>query len=202
MKAVTTLAALCPGAARKHGRVWVRAAMPHQSTVAARGRLVVTIHCSGDTVHGGPRPAVPILCKGAVMKFGFTNDKAEYDRVVAFRMAAIADGWTLAPTYEHEPAESHATMSSDGFKAHVKARIKQPGEKWKYETEVSLWGPDGLHIPTPEVYSMDTLVEALRVCPKCKAKDVDTVRYSFAGRCCNVCLPEMRRRHEYPGWAS
>ena len=147
-------------------------------------------------------PAVPILCKGAVMKFGFTNDKAEYDRVVAFRMAAIADGWTLAPIYEHEPAESHATMSRDGFKAHVKARIKQPGEKWKYETEVSLWGPDGLHIPTPEVYSMDTLVEALRVCPKCKAKDVDTVRYSFAGRCCNVCLPEMRRRHEYPGWAS
>ena len=135
--------------------------------------------------------------------YGFTNDKAEYDAVVAFRDAALADGWSIEPTYKNgEAAESYGTLFRDGFTMHAKARVKDVGEKWSYEAEIVLWGPDGLCIPTPRVYSMDTLIKSLRVCPKCKTEDVETVRYSFAGRCCKACLPEMQRKQEYPGWTS
>lgn len=43
---------------------------------------------------------------------------------------------------------------------------------------------------------------ALSTCPVC-GKSVpykEQFGYSFAGRCCEECLPEMKKKHEYPGW--
>lgn len=39
-------------------------------------------------------------------------------------------------------------------------------------------------------------------CPICKKKVglAKMNRYSFAGRCCPDCLPEMRKQYEQPGW--
>lgn len=43
---------------------------------------------------------------------------------------------------------------------------------------------------------------AMETCPVC-GKVVpykDQKRYSFAGRCCPECLPEMQKKYEQPGW--
>ena len=45
-------------------------------------------------------------------------------------------------------------------------------------------------------------IELANICPVCKTptpyKDQST--FSFAGRCCQKCLPEMKRKYEQPGW--
>ena len=40
------------------------------------------------------------------------------------------------------------------------------------------------------------------VCPKCKKiVGIENMhQYSFAGRCCEKCLPAMRQEYETPGW--
>lgn len=131
--------------------------------------------------------------------FGFTNDQAEYDAAVAFREAAKADGWTCVPTYgDSEPVERAARLMRDGWVISILAREKVG--KWKYEANVHAWGPDGMSIRTPRVYDFQVMQAELRTCKACGATDVPTHRYSFAGRCCEQCLPEMRRQHEGPGW--
>lgn len=42
----------------------------------------------------------------------------------------------------------------------------------------------------------------LDICPKCKRKVglANMKQFSFAGRCCEKCLPEMRKEYEQPGW--
>lgn len=132
--------------------------------------------------------------------YGFTNDKERYDAAVAYRTAAIADGWNCEPTYgEHEAVERAARLTREGFVIQIISREKNVG-KWNYEASVSIWGPDGLQIEPPERYDWNQIVANLKRCNHCH-KVVDTTqRYSFAGRCCDKCLPEMRRVHEYPGW--
>ena len=49
---------------------------------------------------------------------------------------------------------------------------------------------------------INTDKKAINMCPKCK-KEISfnkQVRYSFQGRCCPDCLPEMQKEYEYPGW--
>ena len=75
-------------------------------------------------------------------------------------------------------------------------------EQRKPEGSVSIWGPDSLAIAVPMPYSWDAIVAGARTCSACGKTDVDTQRFSFAGRCCAACLPEMRRQHERPGWTS
>lgn len=74
------------------------------------------------------------------------------------------------------------------------------GSKWKYEAEVNIWGPDKLAIRPPATYDFAAIQAAQTTCSHCKKTGVKTQRYSFAGRCCEACLPEMRRKHEGPGW--
>lgn len=38
----------------------------------------------------------------AMNEFGFTNDSREYERVCAWRDAAIADGWDHRPLYPNK----------------------------------------------------------------------------------------------------
>lgn len=143
-------------------------------------------------------------------EFGNTNSDDEYKAVIAWRNAALADGWTLAATYEGiEPSTSYGTISKEGgWTGHVCARVATEmqsrvpwyGNKWKYSARVTLWGPDGLDVPAREVYDWAAIVAGLRTCAACGKKDVPTQRYSFAGRCCADCRPTMAAQHEQPGW--
>lgn len=76
---------------------------------------------------------------------------------------------------------------------------------YNVETErisAGLWGPDQLVTEIPMPYSYEIMVSNLRKCKTCGREDIETTRYSFAGRCCHDCLPELRRVHEYPGWTN
>jgi len=137
------------------------------------------------------------------MDFGFTNDRADLERVIQFRDAAVADGWVMTPTYDFESVDRASHLHKDGFVISILSRDNSEAERnYKYEAQVSIWGPDGMAIKPPQTYDWPTIQAGLRTCNKCGATDVNTERYSFAGRCCAACLPEMRRQHERPGWTS
>jgi hypothetical protein len=132
-------------------------------------------------------------------EFGFTNKDEDYELVNNWFNAAVNDGWDAQPTYPgHETVDVAAKLTKERFVASI-LRRKRTG-KWKFEANVHLWGPDGLAITPPKEYNWEEIKKSLRVCHNCHKEDVDTVRYSFAGRCCKECLSEMQRIHEYPGW--
>ena len=120
---------------------------------------------------------------------------------LAWRDAAIADGWTCRPTYDCESVDTAFSLEHpEGWKASGTAR---PGDaRTLNSAEVSVWGPDGLAMPSGRTYDMAALRAGLRACAFCDATDVDTTRIGFAGRCCNVCLPEMAASIERSGWTS
>jgi hypothetical protein len=133
------------------------------------------------------------------LKFGLTNDENELIAANKFREDAISDGWTSRAGYTNEAMESYAHLEKDGFKMHVMARTNKES-KYKYSAQVSIWGTDGLCVHAPKVYDHDKIfIDGMKRCNNCG--DIgETFQYSFAGRCCNKCLPEMRKKHEYSGW--
>lgn len=120
----------------------------------------------------------------------------------AFREAAAADGWSLKPTYEHEPVETAFRCERDGFKLQGLARLADPEPHPTMPIgEISIWCPEGISIKTPIVYPGFAEIKALtRRCPECGADDVDTVRIAFANRACLKCAPTLRKKMETPGW--
>ena len=134
------------------------------------------------------------------MEFGFTNNKEEYDRVIKFRDDAVKDGWSIEPSYgTHESVERASTLKKNGYTMSVISREKIG--KWEYEADISIWADDGLSVAYPDIYNFDAIEKGKRHCNLCDADDVDTQRYSFAGRCCAKCRPEAAKKYEYPGWA-
>lgn len=140
------------------------------------------------------------------------DNKATYDRIIAYRNAMIADGWEMTPNYKGEPLESYAHGTKGEWVCHVEARdfeqmkvlypatYRNARPPLRYMCGVHIWAPDGCCVTPPETYSWGALVAGTRTCAACGKTDVETHRYSFAGRCCAACLPEMRRQHEFPGW--
>jgi len=136
-------------------------------------------------------------------QYGFSQDRADIEAVTAWREAAIADGWTSEPTYgDREPEQSAARLRHpEGFVAQTIAREFPPERsRYRYSASVNVWGPDGMSVIPPNTYDMAAIRGALRTCENCRATDVDTVRFSFAGRCCQKCRPAMAAKFEYPGW--
>lgn len=134
-------------------------------------------------------------------EWGFTNDVAVLKGAQTFRDDAVADGWDIEPTYpSHEPVDSACRLRRSGYVMLILTREKVG--KFGYEAKVNIWGPDGLAIKTPEYYDFAAIEQRTRSCSYCRADDVETVRVGFAGRCCNACLPEMRKRIETPGWTN
>jgi hypothetical protein len=120
-------------------------------------------------------------------------------KALAWREAAMADGWSSQPTYEHESELTAFRLVRDRFQVQGLAR---PETKDTVGSgEISCWGPDGLHVPVGETYDWPAILRAVETCQYCKAHPVKTERVGFAGRCCAACLPDMRRRIETPGWA-
>ncbi len=133
------------------------------------------------------------------------NNIDHLHQVQKFRDDAIKDGWSIKPTYDHyESVESASTLSKDGFVMSILTRThdlnKYPNVKNLYEVKISIWGPDDLAIEPPQEYDMEKIVEGMRFCKHCGKTDVDTFKYSFAGRCCKNCLPALREKYEQPGW--
>lgn len=129
------------------------------------------------------------------MNFGFTNDREIFDGAVKFREGAMSDGWKFK---DDQQDMSYARLIKDGFVMHVCAR-KDVG-KWQYQAMVSVWGPDGLAIHPDNEYDWDQIQSCVRTCLECGATNVETFRVGFAGRVCEKCLPEQRRKIETPGW--
>jgi hypothetical protein len=128
----------------------------------------------------------------------------DYERVVAYRNAAVADGWSIEPTYaSDESVDSAARLKRDGFVMQILTRRKeQPSGKINYEADVAVWGPDRLCIRPGQVYSMEHLTAELRSCHYCGKKDVPTQQVAFCSRCCAECAPKQRAIQEQPGWCS
>jgi hypothetical protein len=138
-------------------------------------------------------------------EWGFSNNAADLEAVRQWVADAVADGWEINPTYRTEPVESAATLDKNGFRAMVLMRDRGEGETdrgWRYEAKVSAWGPDGLAIRVSRKYDFALIKKALRRCAECGKEDMDTQRVGFAGRVCSDCLPEARKKHEYPGWTN
>jgi hypothetical protein len=132
----------------------------------------------------------------------------------AWRDAAVADGWSIRPTYDgHEDVSRAATLEKDGWTALIVTRVydeeyMKTAAPWlksmagKTDVSIAVWGPDTLAISVPMPYSFDSCIKMLRRCNDCKKEDVSTQRVSFAGRVCSTCLPAARKRDEYPGWTN
>jgi hypothetical protein len=114
------------------------------------------------------------------------------EAVKAFRDAAVADGWSIEPAYSGESTDSAAKLKRDGFIMQILTRDAG--------AEVHLWGPDGLAINPPAVYSFDEITKGLLQCGFCK-NFVDKIhRVGFAGRSCIHCLAAAQKELEFPGW--
>lgn len=131
--------------------------------------------------------------------FGLTNNVTALSGAIQYIEDAVDDGWNSEPTYTHEGISSAATLTREGFKIMVLARTLTES-RFRYQANVSIWGPDGLGIRPPELYNFEHIKEGLRVCNECGEADVDTFRYSFAGRACKDCLPAMKKNFEGRGW--
>ena len=132
--------------------------------------------------------------------WGFTNDRAYLEAVQAYRDAAIADGWTVEPTYAAEEIGRACRLKKSDFVMMVLTRENRPGGKFAYEVRAYLWGPDGLAIKPQAPHNWDQIKEGLRVCGWCGATGVHTERVGFANRVCAKCAPEARKKIEVPGW--
>lgn len=124
-------------------------------------------------------------------------------QAAAWRDAAIADGWSIEPTYgASEPVERAARLRREGFSAQILTRLPVEGDRNQQYTDgsVHLWGPDGLAVNPGRTYDWAKLNAGLTTCSACKATDVPTERVGFAGRVCAACLPAQRRAIETPGW--
>lgn len=134
--------------------------------------------------------------------WGFTHDPVHLTAVAQWRDAAVADGWSIEPTYgDSEPVERAARLTREGWVVQVLSRESTEAGK-KHCAEISVWTPDGLAVKTPAFYSMGDLIARTRWCSRCKAADVDTQRVGFAGRVCEACIESARKEVETPGWNS
>ncbi len=123
----------------------------------------------------------------------FKPDAQEMKRVQDFRDAAIKDDWLIEPTYPgYEDMSYASSLSKDGWNMMILTRPN--------EASIDIWAPDKMSITVPKEYNFEEIKRMVRHCENCGADDVDTQRYSFAGRCCANCRPEMAKKHEYPGW--
>lgn len=127
-------------------------------------------------------------------EWGFTDSIHDFNAVVAWRDAAIADGWEHRPTYgTHESEDRACKLTKDRFVVQVLTRTHEKAKR-RYEAQVSAWGPDGLAIRVPDIYDWHAIQSAVMRCNYCGACPVETSRVAFAGRACGTCGPQERAK--------
>lgn len=115
------------------------------------------------------------------------------NEVIAWREAALADGWTHEPIYKNEAEETAMQLDKEGFHAQVYLR-ENPSDFC-----LAVWGPDRLAIEPPVVYNFEGIKRLVNVCEKC-SKEGPTVRLAFANRVCPDCRKKFAPTYEAPGW--
>lgn len=151
------------------------------------------------TYSGGDRFTRKPIRNGALWETIVEARKTLITKALAWRGAAIADGWESRPIYQHEDELTAFRLTRGGF---VILGLARPETEHSVGSgELSGWGPDGLHIPVSETYDWSALMRAAETCGYCDAHPTKTKRVGFAGRCCDACYPEMQKRIETPGWA-
>lgn len=133
-----------------------------------------------------------------ITEWGYTNDVKYFDAANEFIRAAVEDGWELSQTYPSECAQRACHLYKDGFV--ISAITRKDTGKWKYQVSLHAWAPDKLAIDLPTVYDPETFTKGQFICNLCKKELEKTQRYSFAGRCCEECLPQAKKQYEQPGW--
>lgn len=131
----------------------------------------------------------------AFEQFGLTNNPVWHSRAIAYRTAAVADGWIAKDdTNEH--------FTKDGWTMHVLSRDEGEERRgfYRYHASVTIWAPDRLQIMPPDIYDWQAIQAGIRTCNYCHKTDVETERVGFAGRSCADCLPARRAISERPGW--
>ena len=138
----------------------------------------------------------------AFEEYGLTDDAEHIEAVRTFIAAAVTDGWLIAPTYGSESVERAATLEREGFK--MQALMRDDGDKpgYRYQAQIHMWGPDGLSIHPASTYDWPEIQASCRTCNLCGKKDTETFRYSFAGRCCEACVPKARAEYERGNWTA
>lgn len=128
--------------------------------------------------------------------------------IVAWRAAALADGWTMGPRYAaHEPIEQAFELRRDGF--HVVGLLRGDVSQYPprpiapeggYYSLVG-WCPKGIALELPLTYDMAAVIAGERICAVCHAEDVDTFKVAFADRACAKCRPDLKAKLETANWA-
>lgn len=113
-------------------------------------------------------------------------------KALAWREAAMADGWQSAPTYSHEDELRAFRLTRDGFV--VQGLARPADDKTLGVGEISCWGPDGMSIPAGEFYDWAAIKAGIETCHYCGAHPVKTERVAFAGRACAECGPKERAK--------
>lgn len=119
-------------------------------------------------------------------------------KALAWREDAMADGWQSAPTYSHEPEATAFRLTKDGWIAQGLAR--PAADDSVGAGTISCWAPDGMHVPTTEIYDWWRLERAAKTCEFCHAFPVETKRVAFVNRACLTCEPIESAKLE-PNWA-
>ncbi|HCE07501.1 MAG TPA: hypothetical protein DEQ40_02660 [Oxalobacteraceae bacterium] len=122
------------------------------------------------------------------------------EKALAWRAAALRDGWSSHPTYQCEPEQRAFSLNRNGF--HVQGLARPSTKDTGGSGEITCWGPDGLHIAVGEIYDWAAIRAGMTTCAYCHKIGVPTERVGFAGRCCAGCLPDMRKVIETPGWTA
>ena len=122
---------------------------------------------------------------------------------LAWRKAAMADGWISSATYNHEVEEQAFTLRHpEGFHALGLARPPDAVRGLtRWVGRIHAWAPDGIHVPAGDVYDMAALRRAVQTCEFCKQHPVKTVRLAFVNRACVPCAETKRAEYEPPGWS-
>lgn len=110
--------------------------------------------------------------------------------LMLFEGSAIEDGWQGELMFPGDP--DAVKLTKDGWVIQVVRRNTES----EFHCTLAVFGPDSLQITIPSnesgpVYDFDKMKENLRYCKNCESKNVDTFRYSFAGRCCAECRTSL-----------
>jgi len=109
--------------------------------------------------------------------------------VEQWKADALADGWVQGERKEQYIKERfYATIN-----------LRPETDMLKAYCNVSIWGPDDLHIPVSYPYSWGKLQESLTICTIC-GKVGETVRLAFCNRVCPECRAKNLDEYERPGW--
>lgn len=96
------------------------------------------------------------------------------ETILAYKEAAIADGWAIDATDTNRLTKSNCSMYVVAF------------DDGEFEIAVAnIWGADGLAIArTSDVYSWEDIVAGHYTCGVCNKTGVKTYKIGVAGRVC------------------